>query len=288
MPTGAEGFRRKQEQKATQQAASNFGIKADFFGIEDGQIAVVRFLEQGDQLCYADSHKIPTPGMEFGSDLLCLDQQDDGTVCPGCQSEIDSIRRRSTRGYLNLIWRDVSGDPTRYPSVQPAPPAPPITSGLYVSGPVYERNDFGTPKKHGKKKIITGYASGVFLWKCSNDVFTGLLEKDGKYRGLMSRDFEIKRVGSGPRDTKYMIEPADVDGGPQAMTVADQGLAEKKYDLAELTKPLDYGAAYAVVHGGASAQTAGPQETMSRDAVATADNVFMGAPPARSSAFSRG
>jgi hypothetical protein len=259
MPTGAEGFRRKQERRAAENAASGGGIKADFFELKDGQTAIVRFLEQGDQLYYADNHKIPHPNAQYGLDLICLDQQEDGTPCPACQSDNPKIRRRSLKGYINMIWRD---------------------------GPVYERNEYGTPKKdNAGKKIVTGYADGVFLWKCSGEVFEMLLEIDGAYRGLMSRDFAIKRVGA-DKKTKYVITPAVIDGGPAEMTIADVELAKQKYNLAEITKPFDYAAAHAFMYGGV--QQDGPQPTMDRSQLVTAGNVFNGDPPLRSSAFQRG
>lgn len=261
MPSGAEGFRRKQEQKAANAAASDYGPRADFFSVKDGQKAIVRFLEQGDQIVYADSHRIPVAGSRYPRDMICLDQDGDGTPCPACQSETDTVRRRSTKGFINVIWRE---------------------------GPVYERNDYGSPKKDANgNAIITGRADGVFLWKCSATVLEMLFTKDAKYKGLMSRDFEVSRTGSTMQNTKYAIDPADVDGGPQPLTVADQMLVEKKYDLAEFTRPLDYAAAVALVYGAAT-QTAGPQETMDRSQVATAENVFSGGSPVRSSAFSRG
>jgi hypothetical protein len=261
MPTGIEAFQRKQAAKKQQQAAQGGGgssIKADWFGLKGGTFAVVRFLEQGNDLTFADVHRIPV-GRRWPADFICLDTNDDGTPCPACQSENNDIRRRTTKGFLNLIWRE---------------------------GPVYERNDFGTPKKNGTDPIITGRADGVFLWKCSGTVYQELVEKDSKYKGLMSRDFEIKRVGTTKDDTKYFIDPADVDGGQQPMTIADQALAEKKYNLIELTTPLSF-QDFSIAMVGAPA-TEGPQPTMDRSQLTTADNVFQGAPPVRASAFTRG
>lgn len=260
MPTGIEAFQRKQQAKEQQRnAQGGNAIKADWFSIKGGTYAVVRFLEQGNDLTFADVHRIPV-GRRIPMDFICLDTGDDGTPCPGCQSENNEIRKRSTRGFLNVIWRE---------------------------GPIYERNEYGTPKKDGNGTlIITGRADGVFLWKCSGTVFQELIEKDSKYKGLMSRDFEIKRTGSQMQDTKYSIDPAEVDGGQQPMTIADQALAEKKYNLIELTTPLSF-QDFSIAMVGAPA-TDGPQPTMDRSQLTTADNVFQGAPPVRASAFTRG
>lgn len=262
MPTGIERFQRKQEAKEAARGTGASGMQADYFAILGGTFAVVRILEQGDELVYADVHRVPVANARYPRDLICLDTEDDGTRCPACQSDDDKIRRRSTRGFINVIWRD---------------------------GPVYERNDFGGPKKDANgKPIIVDREDGVFLWKCSGTVFQMLIEKDSKYKGLMSRDFEVRRTGSTMQDTRYSIDPFDPDGGPQPMTIADQALAAKKYDLQAMTKPLEYAAFVAVMNGAPSSD--GPQPTLDRGALATAANVFdPGAKPLqRSSAFTRG
>lgn len=257
---GIEAFQRKQAAKQAQQSqGGSDGIKVDYFGIGDGQYAIVRFLEQGSDLIFADVHRIPV-GRQYPIDLICLDTNDDGTPCPACASENAEIHKRASKGFLNLIWRD---------------------------GPVYERNEWGSPKKdqNTKKPIITARQDGRFLWKCSSTVLQALVEKDSKYKGLMSRDFEIRRTGALYNNTKYSIDPADVDGGPQAMTIADQALAAEKYDLIELTKPLDFAAFVAAMSG---QQQSGPAETMDRSALVSSDSVFSGGATVRASAFQRG
>lgn len=263
MPTGSEAFLRKQQAREQQRAAQGGAvIRADWFGIAANTFAVVRFLEEGNALTFADVHRVPTSNSPYPQDFICLDNNDDGTPCPGCQSGVDKIRRRVLKGFVNLIWRE---------------------------GPVYERNDYGTPKKdpNTKKPIITGRADGVFLWKCSSDVFTELVTKDDKYKGLSSRDFEIRRTGAGMNDTKYTIDPADVDGGPQGMTIADLTLAEKKYNLAEITSGMSYQDFTAALHGAPQQATDGPQATMDRSSMVTSGEVFSGG-QVRSSAFQRG
>lgn len=265
MPTGAEAFKQKQQVKESQRAAQGAGsIKADYFSIAGNTYAVVRFLEQGSELTFADVHRIPVVGKQYPQDFICLDNGDDGTPCPGCQSADDKLRRRVTKGFVNLIWRE---------------------------GPVYERNDYGTPKKDqgSGKPIIVGRADGVFLWKCSGEVFTEILAKDDKYKGISSRDFEIRRTGTTMQDTKYALDPAEVDGGPQPMTIGDQALAEKKYNLAEIITPLSFQDFVLAMHGAATPQPeTGPQPTMDRSAMVNSDNVFNGGQPVRSSAFQRG
>jgi hypothetical protein len=262
VPSGADQFKRRQETKEQQRVAQGAAsIKADYFAIAGGTFAVVRFLEQGPQLTFADVHRIPIEGRQYPSDFICLDNSDDGTHCPGCQSANDKVRRRVTKGFVNLIWRD---------------------------GPVYERNEYGSPKKVDGKVVITGRADGVFLWKCSSEVFAELVAKDDKYKGLSSRDFEIRRTGSGMQDTKYAIDPADVDGGPQPMSIADMALAETgKLNLVEITTPLSYENFLLAMQGQGQQPNEGPQPTMDRSALTSADTVFQGGEPLRSSAFTR-
>lgn len=267
MPSGAEAFQRRQAQRQSQRAAQSAGsISADYFKIDGGTYAIVRFLEQGSDLVFADVHRIPVIGRTMPMDLICLDNNDDGTPCPGCQHEVPKVARRVTKGYMNLIWRD---------------------------GPVYERNEFGSPKKDSAgKPIIIGRADGVFLWKCSGDVFTDIVAKDSAFKGLSSRDCKITRVGSGMNDTKYSIDPADIDAGPQPMTIADRALAaEKSYNLAEITTPLSYQDFVLAMHGATTGQTGqeGPQPTMDRSSmIPTAESVFSGGAPVQASAFRRG
>lgn len=262
-PSGIEAFRKKQEQKATQKAQySGDRIKANYFSLKDKQYAIVRFLEQGDDITFTDVHRVPVEGSQYPVDFVCLDATDDGSPCPGCQSSNDEVRKRSTKGYFNVIWRE---------------------------GPVYQLNDKGWIEKDSNKRpIVTGREDGIFLWKCSWTVTELLIEKDGKFKGLMSRDWELKRTGSGMQDTVYYAEPADPDGGPQPMLLPDLTLAEKKYDLKELTAPLSYEEFATVLNSGSFSD--GPQPTMDRSDVApSAGSVFQGdAPPVRSSAFQRG
>lgn len=263
-PSGIEAFRKKQQQKSTQKAkyGGGDGARPNYFGILDKQYAIVRFLEQGDEITFTDAHRVPVEGRRWPLDFVCLDFNDDGTPCPACQSSNDDVRKRSTRGYFNVIWRE---------------------------GPVYKLDDRGWVEKGpDKKPIIAGRADGIFLWKASWTVTEMLIEKDGKFKGLTSRDWEIKRTGSEMQDTVYYAEPADPDGGPQPMLLPDLALAEKKYDLKELTAPLSYEEFATVLNSGSF--SGGPQSTMDRSDVApSAGSVFQGdAPPVRSSAFQRG
>lgn len=261
MPSGVDAFRRKvqrkEEQKAQFESSSpSGGMGADLFSIKANQYAIVRFLEQGEDITFADVHRIPIPKKAGGfwfKDFVCLDTMDDGTPCPACQSGNEDVRKRSTRGFVNLIWRE---------------------------GPVYQKDEKGYQvKAPGGGYVITGRADAVFLWKCSWTVLEMLREKDGKWQGLMSRDAEVKRTGSTMQDTAYFVEPQQIDAGAQPMLVADLALAENKYDVRAMTTPLSYAElAHVITHG---AESTGPQPTMDRGAL-------IQQPPTAQEAFSAG
>src|SRR5205814_2287386 len=106
-----------------------------------------------------------------------------------------------------------------------------------------------------------------------------LLEKDGRFRGLSSRDFEIKRRGSSMQDTTYFIDPADPDAGPQPMLLPDLKLAEGKYDVKALVTPKSYVELAKIVNSGTV--PGGPQKTFDRGAATGED------PQVHASAFIR-
>lgn len=268
MPSGDAAYERKRQQRESARAAYNFdGPKIDYFALAANTYADVRFLEEGDQLTFADVHRVPLiskAGKRYFRDFVCLNVNGDGTACPACQSQDPEVQKIVTRGFLNLIWRE---------------------------GPVYERDDNGNPVKDGTKLRVVGRQDGVFLWKCSWTVFEDLKQKDRQAHGLMSRDWRISRTGSTMNDTKYHVEPVDFDAGPQQMTIADLALAEKKYSLAELTAPPTFEALASVLDRGALPPGQGaPQPTFDRGA----GSGFQPAggspdqPQSRASAFTRG
>jgi hypothetical protein len=268
MPRGAESFTRhqaaKEERRAKAMAA--WGPRADYFSLNSGQIVVARFLEQGQELAWAASHRVPTQNSRYPQAVLCLDQSDDGTPCPFCQSENKDIRGRSTNGYVNVIWR--GGQPIQQVNQSIlAQNQQLVAQGqtpymTYTLAPVYRRQEGAKPGEYappmrddtqGGRPIIVGYADGIFLWKCSNTVFDELRDYDSTYRGLMSRDFTIRRQGSTMQDTKYFINPVDVNAGEQPMSAADLALAQTKYNLDRFITPMSYEDAMKMLSSGVSA-----------------------------------
>lgn len=194
----------------------SMGPWINWLKIPNGQSVRVRFLEQGDDVEWCWVHQTPAKaGQKYGDNEVCLNQDDDGTPCPGCERMDGTNYRRIINGFINVIYRNA---------------------------PVWEVNENGRMPRGPDNKVIYNKVAEkdqIFVWKGGKVVFEELDGKDATYRGLMSRDFVITRRGEA-LDTKYTIEPADPDAGPQPMSDADKKLVEEKYDLKQFTTPPPY------------------------------------------------
>jgi hypothetical protein len=178
-----------------------------------GDSVQVRFLEQGEEVSAAYMHEYRKPGVNKSFFVPCLDQQETGAPCPACEQSV----KRTIKGYINVIWRN---------------------------SPQLKRGEDGRAvKNQAGQYIIEGAKDEVAVWVQGITVFEDLADKDVKYRGLSSRDFEITRRGTG-LNTKYSIDPVlDADGNANSvpLTENDLKLAEDKYDVAkEYLAPLPY------------------------------------------------
>ena len=175
--------------------------------LKDGESATVRFLEQGDDVFFYYYHDFAHLDKDngFKYSFPCLDQNDEGEPSPGTELEFP----RKFRVAVNVIWRDA---------------------------PEYERDADGkiVTDGSGKWKQV-GTKDQVAVWEGGINVYKMLAQKDVAYKGLASRDLVITRTGSG-FDTRYSIEPADIDAGPVAPSEEDKQLAKEKYDLDKVAK----------------------------------------------------
>lgn len=92
---------------AEAQAENGNFVKREYFKLANsGDSAIVRFLEQGEDVTWCYCHRVRLAGKAFPSTIPCRNQDDDGTSCPACEQGID----KTYRGYINLIWRNAGDD----------------------------------------------------------------------------------------------------------------------------------------------------------------------------------
>lgn len=92
MARGFSGIRAAAEDIQERKNAGGGGGR-NYFKLAPGESAVVRFLEQGDEVNFAWMHKLPPKGdRAFGGWVVCRDQDETGAPsgddCPGCDKDI--------------------------------------------------------------------------------------------------------------------------------------------------------------------------------------------------------
>lgn len=233
MPRGFGGVRQASAEIESRRGSG--GPNALWFRLKAGQETIVRFLEQDEDIFWAMMHEVPVEGRSWGRDVPCLDQDKDGTPCPGCEKDLP----RRFKGYINLIWEDA---------------------------PIFKRDDQGKMVKDRlNEPVVLGTKAQVAIWSSGIRLFENLDEINANYKGLMSRQFRIKRKGEG-LSTAYSINPADPDGGPKPMTAEEEKLAAEKYDLSEFTRPGTYEDFLKELgEGGSGSQTGGSTPQMDKN-----------------------
>lgn len=208
----AKGFKgvRDASEELEQRRQAGSGSSALWFKLPDsGDTAVVRFLD--DDPTWAYFHEVPVEGRAWGDDIACLDQEQEGIDCPGCEADL----KRKFKGFTNLIWEEA---------------------------PVFKRDSEGKiVKDRTGDVVISGHKTQVAVWASGIRLFENLDEVNSNYKGLTSRRFRVKRKGV-KLDTTYVITPEDTDGGPQKMTKSEKKLAESDDvpDLTPFVTPPDY------------------------------------------------
>lgn len=207
MPRGFEGVRKASDEIESRRGSGGPG--ALYFRLKGGDEAIVRFLEQDEDISWCMMHEVPVENRNWGKNVPCLDQDKDGTPCPGCERDMD----RRFKGFINLIWYDA---------------------------PVFKRDD---QKKIVKDRlgdpVVVSHKPQVAVWNSGIRLFEELDEINTNYKGLMSRPFKVKRKGEG-LDTKYHISPAEPDSGAVPMDADEEKLAADKFDLNQFTQPGTY------------------------------------------------
>ena len=206
MPRGFQGVR---DASAEVEARRGGGAASLFFRLKGGDTAIVRFLEQDDEIAWCYMHEVEVENRNWGRNVPCLDQEKSGVPCPGCERDMD----RRFKGFINLIW---------------------------FNAPIFKRDEQGKiVKDRLGDPVVLDTKPQVAVWNSGIRLFEELDEINTNYRGLMSRRFKVRRKGEG-LDTKYHIAPEDPDSGAQPMDADEIKLAEGKYDLNAYTQPSSY------------------------------------------------
>lgn len=106
MPRGLAKIAQLAEDAAARQAAYDSGEGGGMraLRLSPNETATGRFLEEGSGVWYLYMHELPKkPGQKYGDRVLCLDQDDEGVPCPGCETEGVS---RTARMVINFIRYD--------------------------------------------------------------------------------------------------------------------------------------------------------------------------------------
>lgn len=208
MPRGFSGVKQASADIESRRGGGG-GQSSLWFRLGSNEETVLRFLEQDDEIHWAMMHEVPVEGRQWGRDVPCCDQEKDGTPCPGCEADLP----RRFKGYVNVIWEDA---------------------------PVFKRDQQGKMVKDSTgAPVVLSTKPQVAVWSSGIRLFEDLDEINANFKGLSSRRFKVRRTGTG-FDTKYRINPEDVDSGPQEMTEAEKKLADEKYDLNQYVKTLSY------------------------------------------------
>lgn len=218
----AKGFEGLRDVRAQQQAGRGGGGKLVLPKQNDE--ATVRFADEGKEIawCWGHEYQDERGWRQF---TPCLDADDKGAACPMCEHmdrETGAFKRK-VRMYVNLIWRN---RPKR--------------------------------EKRGDTWVDTGEkADAVVRWEQGINTYEKLDELDSTWRGLMSRDFKVRRKATTGFD-QYSIVPADPDGGPQPLSDGDRALIAEKPDLeAEFCAPLSYEEATKLIGAPGPAESGG-------------------------------
>lgn len=90
------------ERSAAYEAGDGGGVRA--LKLRKGETATGRFCEEGNDVWFLYMHELPRkPGQAYGDRVQCLDQDDEGKPCPGCEGDGVS---RTARMVINFIRYD--------------------------------------------------------------------------------------------------------------------------------------------------------------------------------------
>lgn len=196
------------ENAAKRKAYEEAGPGLRFLKLDDGDSVRVRFLEQGDDVWMLWTHQLPKrPGQKFGDSVWCLDQEDEGVACPGCNRQ----KTRSAKMCINVIWYDA---------------------------PKIKRDSDGKAVKVNDEIVFEGTENCVATWQRGSTEGGRLAYLNEQHGGLVGHIFKITRQGSTKDDTKYFIDPDQLNVDP---TPADTELYKAKPDPRDVVRKFSFG-----------------------------------------------
>jgi len=202
-----KGLTRMNEAREAQRKEGSGGRGNRFFRLPlPGDIGTVRVLDEPEDMEWAFVHVISSAPFK---QEICLNQEDDGDPCPGCEREL----KRRTRVWTRVLWREA---------------------------PKFKRDeDARIVKGANGKGIEDGTEDTVAVWEFGPEVADTIARRHAKMKkGLISQDVVVERIGSG-KETKYEILPGDE--GVSNLTATDKSLiTERDVDLKQFTLAPSY------------------------------------------------
>jgi hypothetical protein len=193
--------------------------------------AQVRFVGTNidDVFAWAQSHALvvgtnSNTGEPIKNWFVCLNPDDDNPDdCPACKAGVE----RKQRFWCNIIWRNA---------------------------PVWQMNQWGDPDK---SKTILGYEDQLVVWNTGSSMFSILQEVQDEFGDVVDRDIRLKIEIKGPY-TIWSLAARQPD--VSELSDADKALADKRYDLRQLIKPMAYNDMAALVPGASPRQEDAEEE----------------------------
>lgn len=180
--------------------------------LQKGQTAKGRFLEEGEGIWYLYTHELPKkPGQNFGDRVLCLDQDDQGAECPGCELEGVS---RTARLIINFLRYDE---------------------------PKLRRDEKGKAVKDAQGNyVFDGVEPQIVVWNAPQSVGSRLAFLEAQHGGLSNHVCTIHRTQD--NQNPWMIDIVAKDLAPDhpdalAMAMVHEPFEKKLYD--SKTEPPD-------------------------------------------------
>ena len=193
MPRGLQRIQKLSEEAAARSAAYESGASDSgrALKLNKGETARGRFLEEGNGVWFLYMHELPTkPGQRYGDRVQCLDQDDQGVPCPGCERE---GVRRTARMVINFVRYDE---------------------------PKLRRGEDGKAVKENGQFVFDGVEPALLVWEAPQSAGGRLAYLEAQNNGGDSNHGITNHVVTIHRthDDKnpWMIDVAEKDKAPEA------------------------------------------------------------------------